>query len=90
MQLLIHVEDMDEPVHVVVEPCSQSVVSLAVAVVDPPVCPLGLQGPVEAFDLAVLPGAVRPDREVTGPDLGESVSERSAVRVGPVVVGHHL
>lgn len=37
--------------------------------------PLDLWDAVEAFDLAVLPGTVRADREVAGSDIGERVLE---------------
>lgn len=79
------------PVVVVcVEPWLQSFSSFAIAGVDLFVGPFGLQCPVEALDLPVLPRAVRPDRDVTGTDRVEGIAERCAVCVGPVVVGHHL
>ena len=79
------------PVVVVyVEPWLQSRCSFAIAGVDLFVGPFGLQCPVESFHFAVLPGAVRPDRDVTGTDRLDDVGECCAVGVGPVVVGHHL
>ena len=44
---------------VVVEPGCKRGGAFGVGGEDVPVGPLGLQGPVEAFDLAVLPWAVR-------------------------------
>jgi len=64
--------------------------AFVVAGVDVPVCPFGLEGPVEAFDLADLPGAVGLDRHMTGADGGESRGERAASGVRPVVVGHDI
>jgi hypothetical protein len=79
------------PVVVVcVEPWLQSVGSFAIAGVGLFVGPFVLQCPVEAFDLPVLPWAVRPDRDVAGTDRHNGLGKRSAVRVGPVVVGHYL
>jgi hypothetical protein len=48
-----------------------------------------LKGSVEAFDLAVLPGAVRPDALVGGSELGDDVADSVGLGVAPVVVGHH-
>ena len=57
---------------VVLEPGRKGGCSLLVAGEDLPVGPLGLQGAVEAFDLAVLPGAVGLDELVLGTELFES------------------
>ena len=46
------------------EPTNQDFAAVLVGVEDLPVGPFGLQGPVEAFDLAVLPGAVRADEQL--------------------------
>jgi len=49
-----------------------------------------LKGPVEAFNFAVLPGAVGPDRDVISTNGVEGIDEGVTFCVGPVVVGHHL
>ena len=75
---------------VVVEPWCQGCAALVVADEHLTVCPFGLQGPVEAFHFAVLPGTVRFDRDVFGSELFEHVPEVVAAGVAPVVVGHHF
>ena len=55
----------------VVEPWCQGLGALVVACEYPPVGPFGLEGPVEAFDLAVLPGAVRFDQDVVDVEVVE-------------------
>ncbi len=50
---------------VVLEPGCKCCGAVLAAGEDVPVCPLGLQGPVEAFDLSVLPWAVRLDELLT-------------------------
>src|SRR5690242_1022426 len=45
--------------------------------------PFGLQGPVQALDLAVLPGAVRLDELLPGPELGDDLAQRLPVDNGP-------
>lgn len=49
-----------------------------------PVGPLGLQGSVEALDLAVLPGAVRFDELLTDAVVGADLPEREPIRPGIV------
>src|SRR5699024_12226168 len=71
------------------EPGRKGSGSLGVAGEDLSVGPLGLQGAVEAFDLAVLPGAVRPDELVLGAQFLHDVAYVVGMAVGEVVVGHH-
>jgi hypothetical protein len=47
-----------------------------------------VEGSVEAFHLAVLPGAVGSDGDVLGIEPDEGFGEGSAFGVAPVVVGH--
>ena len=54
-----------------------------------PVGPLCLQGAVEAFDFAVLPGAVRSDELVLRSDGSDELGESGGVLVAPVVVGRY-
>ena len=49
----------------------RSTTALVVACEYLPVGPFGLEGPVEAFDLAVLPGAVRFDQDVVDVEVVE-------------------
>ena len=74
---------------VVVEPVGEGEAAFGVGGVDAPVCPFGLEGPVEALYLAVLPGAVGPDRHMAGTEIGQDGGNGVAVGVGPVIVGHH-
>ncbi len=60
---------MASSIVVEVEPGREGCAALVVAGEDLAVGPLGLQGAVEAFDLAVLPRAVRSDRQVAGTDV---------------------
>src|SRR5262249_58031335 len=77
------------PSVVVVEPWDKRGGSFVVGGEDVPVCPFGLQGSVEPFDFAVLPGAVRPDEHM-GDRMGlEQRRKVEAAGVAPVVVGHH-
>ena len=69
------------------EPGGKCFGSLSVGVEDAAVGPLGLQGAVEAFDLAVLPGAVRFDELVPSPEGGYSRGEVVGAAVAEVVVG---
>lgn len=55
-------------IDVEVEPGREGCVALVVVGEDLAVGQIGLQGVVEAFDLAVLPGTVRSDRQVAGTD----------------------
>ena len=71
---------------VVLEPRCKGRCAVSIAGEDLAVGPFGLQGPVEAFDLAVLPWAVRLDEHLTCIELGAYVADRPAV--GPSVVGH--
>ena len=73
---------------VVVEPVWQCVVSGVVVVVGDAVGPFAAHGLVETLDLAVGAGGVWPGPEVADPVLGEQLSERPVVGVGPGVVGH--
>lgn len=73
---------------VVLEPWCQSCGAFVVAGEHLAVGPFGLEGPVEALYLAVLPGAVRPDGEVLGSESANDLANGSAFRVAPVVVGH--
>src|SRR3954451_25422930 len=68
----------------VVEPGGQEGGALVVAGEDPGVGPFGAQGAVEAFDLAVGPGAVRADELLPGSDGGCGGGE---VPGDPVVLG---
>lgn len=54
-----------------------------------PIGPVLLQGPVEPFGLAVLPGAVRPGLHVPRVEERQRVSERVGEDVVLGVVGHH-
>jgi len=54
---------------------------------DLPEGPLGGEGAVDAFDLAVSPGAVRFDEALLGPDLRHGFFERDRFPVGVGVVG---
>ena len=74
---------------VVLEPGCERVGALVVGLKDAAVSPLGLQRAVEALDFAVLPGAVRPDEDVSDRLAGEEFLERVAAGVVPGVVGHH-
>src|SRR4051794_16028748 len=69
---------------VVVEPGGQEGGTVVVAGEDPGVGPLGTQGAVEAFDLAVDPGAVRANELLPGSDRG---CGRGEVPGDPVVLG---
>lgn len=70
------------------EPWRQSGGAFVVGVEHLVVGPFGLQGAVESLDLAVLPRAVRLDRDVGCLQLFEERSEGEASGVAPVVVGH--
>src|SRR3954454_6710115 len=72
---------------VVLDPGGKGGGALVVAGEDLAVGPLGDQGAVEPFDLAVLPGAVRLDELLPGPELGAHAGQ--GVPVGEGVVGHH-
>jgi hypothetical protein len=63
------------PVVVVVDEVWQGCGSLIVAGEDLPVGPLVGEGSVEAFDLAVLPRAVRSDELVLDIAVGEELTE---------------
>lgn len=56
---------------VVIEPGRKCFVSFGVADADLPVGPLGGEDSVEAFDLAVLLGAVGSDQDLAGTDRGK-------------------
>ena len=71
---------------VVLEPGCKGGCAVVVGEEDLAVGPLGEQGAVEAFDLAVLPGAVRPDEDL--PDAGRGAELAQRLAVGPGVVGH--
>jgi len=60
---------------VLLEPWGKGVCSFVVGAEDSAVGPLGLQCSVQAFDLAVLPGAVGPDETCF------ALSSSSAVRM---------
>jgi len=64
--------------------------SVAVGAIDAAISPLDLESPVEPLDLPVLPGAVRPDQDVGGADLGEGALENGAEGVVLGVVGHPM
>ena len=49
--------------------------------------PLGCEGAVEAFDLPVLPGAVRFDEQLSGAQRGDRRGEVERFPVGERVVG---
>jgi hypothetical protein len=70
---------------VVLEPGCKRCGAVCVGEEDVPVGPFGLQGAVEAFDLAVLPGAVRLDELLPDPVRGADLAQREPV--GPGVVG---
>jgi hypothetical protein len=70
----------------VLDPGGKGGGAFVVAGEDLAVGPLGGQGAVESFDLAVLPGAVRLDDRLPGSARGAHVAKR--VPVGPGVVGH--
>jgi len=71
---------------VVLQPGGKGLGSLVVAGEDLPVGPFGGEGAIEAFDSAVLPGAVGSDELLGDPEL---VAEGWQVgAVGPGVVGH--
>src|SRR3954469_11309830 len=72
---------------VVLDPGGKGGGALGVAGECLPVGPFGGQGAVEAFDLAVLPGAVRLDELLPGAQCGDDLAQRPPV--GPGVVGHH-
>src|SRR5918998_5509024 len=72
---------------VVLEPGGKGGGALVVAGERLPVGPLGDQGAVESFDLAVLPGAVRLDELLPRSERGAHALD--GVLVGPGVVGHH-
>ena len=73
---------------VVVEPGCKGGGAFVVAGEDVAVGPFGLEGPVEALDLPVLPGTVRSDQEVLDAGDVKKISERDTVGVVPRVVGH--
>jgi hypothetical protein len=73
---------------VVVEPGCKGVGPVVVAGEHARVGPLDLEGPVEAFDFAVLPGAVRSDEFVFDVVSGEQGGEGVGAGVAPVIVGH--
>ena len=56
---------------VVLDPGGKRCSAFGVAGEDLPVGPLGGKGPIETFDLAVLPGAVRLDEHLLGPEVGD-------------------
>ena len=72
---------------VVLEPGGKGVASGLVAGKGLPKGPVGLEGAVAAFDIAVLPGAVRSDEHLPSFQIGDDGSERGAVSAGGVV-GH--
>jgi hypothetical protein len=71
---------------VLLEPGCKSLGSRGVAGEDLPAGPLGGQGPVEALELAVLPGAVGLDELLPGPDGGHCCGEVVALAVVQGVV----
>src|SRR5699024_4347080 len=71
------------------EPGGKGGGSVGVGQEDLAVCPLDLQGAVEAFYFAVLPGAVRLDELVLRADRGDRVSHVVGPAVGEVVVGDY-
>lgn len=73
---------------VVVEPWCKGCRSFVVAGEHLPVGPLGGECSVEAFDLAVLPWAVRADELVRDLPLREEFAKSSATPVAPSIVGH--
>src|SRR3954447_12153858 len=78
---------VEPPSVVVLDPGCKGGGALVVAGEGLPVGPLGGQRAVEAFDLAVLPGAVRLDELLPGVEGGDDLAQ--GVLVGPGVVGHH-
>ena len=75
---------------VVVEPRGKGVGAFGVAGEDLPVGPFDLHGPVESFDLPVLPWAVGLDREVFSTDRRESRGEVAGADVVQGVVADDL
>lgn len=75
---------------VVLEPGRQSVGALLVAGEDLSVRPFDLQGPVEPFDLATLPGAVRADEQLRDAVARGGITERVEEEVLLGVVGDDL
>ena len=73
----------------VLKPGRKDYVALDIGCDDLPVRPLGLQGAVEPFDLAVLPGAVRADEDVPSTSRSDDLANVVSVLVGEVVVGRH-
>ena len=71
---------------VVVQPWGKGISSGLVAGEGLAVGPVGLQGAVEPFDLAVLPGAVGPDEHVSDPPNGQDFPDRGGAGVGQVVI----
>jgi hypothetical protein len=72
---------------VVLEPGRKCCLAVGAAGEDLPVCPFGLQGPVEAFGFAVGPGAVGFDETLDGSEVRNGFTERAGVAVGESVVG---
>jgi hypothetical protein len=75
---------------VVLEPWLQGLGACVVGGEDLPVGPFGLEGLVESFDFAVLPGAVGSDGDVFGSELCDDGGNGMALGVAVVVVGHDL
>jgi len=73
---------------VVLEPGAKSGAAGGVGGEDLPISPFALEASVEPLDLPVLPGAVRLDQQVGGPDLGQQPRQGAVAGVAPVVVGH--
>lgn len=75
---------------VVLDPWLQGGGAFVVAGEHVSVGPFGLQRPVESFDFAVLPWAVWTDPDVAGTEHRDHLGHGPALRVRPVVVGHHF
>ena len=72
---------------VVLQPGRKGGGSIGVAGEDLPVGPLGLQGAVEAFYLAVLPRAVGPDEDMAGAEVDKLFNNKVDVIIGAAASG---
>ena len=70
---------------VVLDPGGKGLGAFLVAQINAAVGPFGGQGPVQALDFPVLPGAVRADEFLPDPVASADLAQRFAV--GPGVVG---